>query len=376
MNQQKREILSYARQTLLLNLAAAAVVIVLNSYPLGWERAFSLSAIVQSVVYSNCIGTLISVAVRISAPRLVSRSAAMRFAQIIALIFAATFAGVTTANTILSAINLIDWAEVFPPRAGTFVFSFLIALVFGFSTFFYELSQAQHQRTKERLRQKELDHARAANLAIEAQLASLESRIHPHFLFNTLNSIAALIREDADLAEKTVERLADLLRYSLDVNARQLVDLKQEIEITTAYLEIERARFGERLHYEIEIDKQFAAVKVPPFALQTLVENSIKHVAAKRPGAIKIRVAARVVTRHLEIEVTDDGAGFSVADIKNGHGLDTLQKRLDAIFGDQTKLQIDKNVNFGRVFFQVPLTFEYEQQIRVSATAPPARLSS
>lgn len=362
MAAEKNETLSYLRHTLLLNFAAAAVVIVLNCLTLGWKQGFSGAAIFKSSVYSFCIGTLISAAVRIYIPRFLSSSAVVRFAQLIAVIFAATFIGVTAANAIFGVFGLSDWSEVFPPRAGTFIFSLLIAFIFGFSTFFYELSQARHARTKEHLRQKELDAALAQSWASEAQLASLESRLHPHFLFNTLNSIAALVREDADLAEKTVERLADLLRYSLDANANWLVELEQETEITIAYLEIERARFGNRLNYEIEIDKQFLSVKVPPFALQTLVENSIKHVAAKRPGAIEIRVSARAANDFLEIEVADDGAGFAARDIRDGHGLDTLRKRSHAIFGDAAQLQIDENADCGRVSFRVPLTIEYEQQ--------------
>lgn len=367
----------YLLRIVLLNSAAAALVVVLSAYPLGWERAFSFASIARSLVYSHCIGTLISLTIRFCAARFLSENAVLRFVQIIAVIFAATFVGVTLANVILTLFNLSDSPNGFAPRAGSLIFALLIALIFGVSTFFYEFAQAQHRRTKELLRQTELNEARAQNLATAAQLASLESRLHPHFLFNTLNSIASLIREDADLAEKTVERLADLLRYSLDANASQTVDLKQEVEITIGYLEIERARFGERLRYEIEIDKQFFDQKVPPFALQTLIENSIKHVAAKRPGAIEIRVAARRVSECLEIEVADDGAGFSNSEIKPGHGLDTLQKRFAAIFGDGCGLQINENATGGLISFRVPLNPQYELQSAPavnSAAAAPARL--
>ena len=136
------------------------------------------------------------------------------------------------------------------PGWQNFVFSLGIALTFGFGAYFFEFSQAK-------LRQKELDEEKAKTLATEAQLASLESRIHPHFLFNTLNSIAALIREDPILAEKTVEKLSALLRYSLDSNAKGLVSLKQEFEITEKYLEIEKVRFDKRLAYKIDCEPNF-----------------------------------------------------------------------------------------------------------------------
>src|SRR5437764_15089871 len=102
------------------------------------------------------------------------------------------------------------------------------------------------------MRTRQLEEASARKLATEARLSSLESRIHPHFLFNTLNSISSLIREDPVRAERTVERLAALLRYSLDVNARGLAPLRHELKIVRDYLEIEHTRFGERLRYSVE----------------------------------------------------------------------------------------------------------------------------
>lgn len=376
-NFNKQKLVKFARQTLALNLVATFIAIGISAGFNNWQTAVSWRNIIVSFVYAGSIGTLASAAIVFVISPKFGNSNFLRLFKLTVTIFVTTFAGLILAKAIFAVIGISAWTNVLVVNTGQIWFALTIAFIFGFSAYFYELSQAHLAIARERLRQKELDAARSETLASEAQLASLESRLHPHFLFNTLNSIAALIREDADLAEQTVERLADLLRYSLDANANRLVDLKQEIEITIDYLEIERARFGERLQYNIEIDKQFLNQKIPPFALQTLVENSIKHVAAKRPGAVKIRVAARRINNFLEIEVADDGVGFSVADIKIGHGLDTLQKRLEAVFGSQTKLRIDENANFGQVFFQIPLTTEYEHQAGISAAAATvARLPS
>jgi len=213
------------------------------------------------------------------------------------------------------------------------VFSLIIAFSFGLSAYFYEVAQV-------RLRQKEIDEANARTLATEAQLASLESRIHPHFLFNTLNSIAALIREEPILAEKMVEKLSALLRYSLDSNAKSLVSLHQELEITEKYLEIEKARFSDRLVYRIDAPEEFSNVRLPPLSLQTLVENSIKHVAAKTSGQTKIIISVRENAGGIEIEVRDNGKGFSDEDLKEDHGLSSLEKRLQTLFDDNANLQI------------------------------------
>jgi len=351
---QKHQFYNIAGQTLLVNLAATVVAIGLSVYPAGWQNAFTLSNILSSFVYANCIGTLIGITVVFGVPRFLGDSAFVRFIRITPVIFIATLIGVTIAETILSLIGLSDWRNVFPPRQETFVFSLIIAFIFGFSTFFYESSKALLAKTEEELRQKEIAEAEARALASEAQLASLESRIHPHFLFNTLNSIAALIRENPVLAEKTVEKLSALLRYSLDSNARSLVTLAQELKITRDYLEIEKVRFGDRLNYKIETDERFSETKLPPLALQTLVENSIKHVAARRSEETEICISVTDNKGFLQIEVRDSGKGFSEAEIKNGHGLENLQRRLETIFDNTAQLKITKNGAGGSVSLVIP----------------------
>ena len=127
-------------------------------------------------------------------------------------------------------------------------------------------------------------------LAAEAQVASLTSRVQPHFLFNTLNSISALIRDDPKQAEQTIERLASLLRSSLDQT--ETVPLEQEIKLVRDYLEIQKTRLGERLHFEVAVEPGIQAT-VPPFSVQTLVENSVKHVAGRRQEGVNLQIQAR-----------------------------------------------------------------------------------
>ena len=131
------------------------------------------------------------------------------------------------------------------------------------------------------LRTKERDEAEARRLAAEAQLASIESRVQPHFLFNTLNSIAALTHDDPAGAERMTGQLASLLRSSLDSTATPLVTLEQELRVVRAYLDIERVRFGDRLRYDVA-PRWGAAATVPRMALQTLVENSVKYAVSPR----------------------------------------------------------------------------------------------
>src|SRR6185295_11781521 len=135
-------------------------------------------------------------------------------------------------------------------------------------------------------------------------------------------------------------RLAALLRFSLDSNQQRTVPLEKEMKITRDYLEIERARFGERLRYSIDVPAAVAFIETPPLAVQTLVENSVKHAIAPRREGGTVRITARLLDQRLCIEVSDDGPGFAREALIAGHGLDTLQARLLAIYDDRAALDI------------------------------------
>src|SRR6267143_1751276 len=218
----------------------------------------------------------------------------------------------------------------------------LITLTLGISMGLYDAQRRRLDAVTAALRERELEHERARKMALEARLASLEARLQPHFMFNTLNAITALIQDDPDEAERTVERLAALLRFSLDATERGLVPLDHELKIVTDYVEIERTRFGQRLAYAIDVHPDAAGCEVPPLAIQTLVENSIKHAIAPRPGGGRLRVEAAAAGDRVMLSVWDDGAGFSADAMRPGHGLDNLRARLAARFGAAAALEVGR----------------------------------
>jgi two-component system, LytTR family, sensor histidine kinase AlgZ len=201
------------------------------------------------------------------------------------------------------------------------------------------------------LQEQRLERERAEKLAAEAQLASLSSRVQPHFLFNTLNSISALVRQNPSQAEILIERLASLLRSSLD--GAQTVPLEQELKLVADYLEIQHTRFGGRLRYELSAAPDGAST-VPPFAVQTVVENSIKHVAGNRQEGVAVSVHAVRSGRDLLVDVTDDGPGFGEDAMKAGHGLDNLQGRLRAVYGERAGLEFLRGAAGMTVRLRVP----------------------
>src|SRR5262249_30701735 len=225
----------------------------------------------------------------------------------------------------------------------------------------FTLFESQRQRLAAvtlELRTRELERERDRKMALQAQLASLESRLQPHFLFNTLNAISALIQEDPDQAERTVERLAALLRFSLDATGRGLVPLADELKIVEDYLEIERTRLGPRLAFAVDAPLDVTRCEVPPLAVQTLVENSVKHAIAPRPKGGTLRIGAARAGDALRLTVWDDGPGFTTDAMRPGHGLDGLRSRLEARYGAAATLSVDRREGGTLVTVSLPLARE------------------
>jgi LytS/YehU family sensor histidine kinase len=212
----------------------------------------------------------------------------------------------------------------------------------------------QLENTRLKLRTEELERERAVKLVTEARLTALEARLHPHFLFNTLNSISSLIPADPERAERMVERMAALLRFSLDAHQSGLVTLDRELKIVRDYLEIEQARLGQRLRYQLDAGAELMDCTVPPLSIQTLVENSIKYAVAPDRQGGEIRVQAGRRNGCLQIGVADTGPGFTLDSAQAGHGLDNLRSRLGALFGNAAELRVDRLDGWTTVTLQVP----------------------
>ena len=249
--------------------------------------------------------------------------------------------------------------EVRPLFWADFWGSFRLALIItGVATIFTGTYETLHHqlRTREvQLKAKELERERALKLATEARLASLESRIHPHFLFNTINSVSSLIYEDPERAERLLTRMASLLRFSLDSGQTGLVPLERELKIVRDYLEIESARFDLRLRHQIEVPADLLSLPVPPLAIQTLVENSVKYAVSSRRQGATIWVSATREGQFALLQVSDDGPGFTDFGLPAGHGLSNLQERLDALFGDRARLDISSSGEKTSVRVLIPI---------------------
>jgi two-component system, LytTR family, sensor kinase len=208
-----------------------------------------------------------------------------------------------------------------------------------------------------RFREGELKASQLEAQLAQAQLQALKMQLNPHFLFNTLNSITALMSKDQEGAEKMIARLGDFLRLTLENRGTQEVTLKEELDFLKCYLEIERIRFQDRLQVNINVEPDTLAARLPNLILQPIVENAIIHGIAPRrhPGCINIR--ARRLNGHLLVQVIDNGAGISSHRnlLREGIGLANTQARLEQLYGAEHRIDLENIAEGGlAVTLEIP----------------------
>jgi two-component sensor histidine kinase len=214
------------------------------------------------------------------------------------------------------------------------------------------------------LRQREAQNALLSRRLVQAELHLLKSQLHPHFLFNTLHAISALMHRDVKAADKMLARLSQLLRAALDYSGTQEVSLQEELEFLEPYVEIEQARLGDRLSLVLDVQPNVLDARVPHMILQPLVENAIRHGIAPRaiPGRVVIRARGR--REMLDLEVWDDGPGLTNGKAANGGlGLANTRARLQQLYGERFSFE-PRNAPEGG--FRVAITIPFRP-----ITAPP-----
>jgi LytS/YehU family sensor histidine kinase len=230
---------------------------------------------------------------------------------------------------------------------------------------YYQLLQNQHQTLLELAsdsQKEQLKRFQAEAIAHEAQLKMLRYQLNPHFLFNTLNAISALVKvKETNKAYDMIIQLSKFLRYSLDNDPVHKVSLRQEIEATRQYLNIERTRFGSRLKLHFDVPSHCEIIDVPSLILQPLVENAIKYAIAPSESGGQVSILALIDDSYLVIRVIDTGPGINGAKIpikSAGIGLRNTDERLKQFYSDDYHLQLD-NTSDGGLCVTLKLPFEH-----------------
>lgn len=198
----------------------------------------------------------------------------------------------------------------------------------------------------------------AEKLAKDAELFKLRQQLQPHFLFNSLNSINALIGAKPDEARKMVQQLSDFLRGTMRKEENQVISFSEELEYLKLYLEIEKVRFGYRLKTEMDIAEESLRWKIPSLLLQPIVENAIKFGLYGTTGEVTIGVRARVVDKYLVIAVMNPYDADMQMPTGTGFGLNSVKRRLYLLFARSDLVEINKEKNYFVVVIKIPDTNE------------------
>lgn len=240
-------------------------------------------------------------------------------------------------------------------RFEVFAFSLLIGFLFSVAITSYLLLRENLKNKISRLKDIEIENERLKRYESEARLSFLKAKLNPHFLFNALNSTAALIYDDPPRADQSIIRLSDLYRRVLSISSRTYIPLSEEIEVVQNYLELEKLRFDDSLAFHIACPDELKNRNIPGLLIEPLVENAVKHGIDRAGKEVKIEVEVKEEEGYLILTVKDDGPGFDVHRASIGFGLFSIQERLRLLFGDKASMHIESSKEKGtKVTLRIP----------------------
>ncbi|WP_116127066.1 sensor histidine kinase [Lewinella sp. IMCC34183] len=198
----------------------------------------------------------------------------------------------------------------------------------------------------------------ASRLALSSELAALKAQLNPHFLYNAFNTISASLDPGQERTREMIARLSDLFRYQLRANREATLPLAAELDFVTDYLTLEKARFGDRLAYRIDVaEPELALAQLPPLLVQPLVENAVRHGLSPLVDGGLVTISARPAPdNHLEVEVADNGIGFDPETVRYGYGLTNTQRRLGLLYDAPLRITSSPG-NGSRFTFRIPLVY-------------------
>lgn len=204
-----------------------------------------------------------------------------------------------------------------------------------------------YKKLKNDIENKIKENEKLEKLKLKSELAALQSKINPHFLFNTLNTILDLVYDYPEKVEEMILNLSTIYRKILYSSENEYYTLDQELDLVKKYLDIEKVRLGNRVEYEIICAPEFKNVEIPPLCIEPIVENSIIHGISPKKGNGKIQIITKIENKKVKISVIDDGVGIENKDFKLGFGFSSVKERLKILYGEESKLEIKQNEKKG-----------------------------
>jgi LytS/YehU family sensor histidine kinase len=282
----------------------------------------------------------------------------------------------SAANVLLNAWLIAGEKSVMHPGK-ILTFSYLLRMtgVHYFVTnvilYWFVVSAHQGWHYYRRYREHEVQTAELRRELVEAKLAALRMQLNPHFLFNTLHAVSALIHENPEAADRVVARLSELLRLSLDTSRPPEIPLREEMEFLDRYLEIEQTRFADRLTVEKSLEAETLDALVPCLLLQPLVENAVRHGIEPREEAGVVSISAQRSNGRLKLCVSDNGAGLGGKQeepLQEGIGLSNTRSRLRHLYGEDFRVELRPR-NTGGLDACVEIPY-HTREARATESAP------
>jgi signal transduction histidine kinase len=303
--------------------------------PFSW-RAFAVEALTY-LVFTSAI-TLCCYGLVYASGVFAHRLSWRRLLALVALLVAG---GITGSMVAAMTVHLLLGDDLPDSWTRLLVFNGVAALFFGAAIHVYFLLRGRGEDLARELGERELLTQQLVQARTRAELSALRARVNPHFLFNTLNSIAELIPSDPERAEATVHELAHVFRHVLDASGREAVTLGEETACIERYLAIEQVRLGDRLRVRVDVGDEVRGVRIPALLLQPLVENAVKHGVARQTEGGAVEVGARLENDRCVVLVRDTGGGFGNTD-GSGFGLRSVRERLDLFYGGAARMDIEE----------------------------------
>lgn len=355
-NQEKKSFLAcckdYIGTTLIITqMAAVVITIILSVYSQGKLYAI----LILSFLFSNSIG--LSTHMMFAAAdyfRIIPYSdEKKRFRPFSVLL---TLGGMLMGseitmlidNIFLGYLNIPFWSSIHLKILGV---NFFLAALFG-------LGGHTYVKTRKRLEQKILENQNIKHLRTQAQLMALQSKINPHFLFNTLNTMLSLVYKSPEKVETMILNLSDIYRKVLQLPENESITLKEETDLIREYLEIEKIRMGERLGFNIFLEPELETVKIPPLLIEPIVENAVIHGISTKPQGGTVDIEIKRKKNKIAIQIVDNGTGFEKHPAKTGFGLQSIRERLQLIYKDRADFKMNTPSTGGTC---VILELPYEQ---------------
>jgi len=337
-----------------LLVAASAITVVVSAFEIKLDAMAMFREVVSNFI--TCVSITLVTATILTAFGVPGR--VRRWTRAILILLLLAIGGVVGGLVSWGINNVFFDVHMSHPMVYLMIVA-LLAIIFGLALLAYENISNKLEQTAAKLAEKEVQEQTLMRLKTEAELEALRAKVNPHFLFNTLNSIASLIPEDPRKAEDVVQRLSNLFHYAFATNDTDVVPLEKELDLVGEYLAIEKVRLGDRLDYAFEKDRSLDGAVIPSMLLQPLIENSVRHGIAPKKDGGKIDVRCERRGERCSVEITDTGMGFDKNEMKEGFGIGGVRQRLVLNYPGSHRFDVTSRPGHGaKVTMELPLKHE------------------